>query len=779
MSTLPKVEITNETNYNIHIQYNDRDTVIIAALGTKIVTAGTRRGFPSSFSNLLESLQRKDVIDYRYITANDQPPLNDEEQTLTAEERQVQVTSSGGDGSRSTVGWSSNILRAIFSPIRLISRFIISFRQYVNSTLGFVVFISIIIPLISVGIVGPNSMLSLLPIIWRPYEWAKLGVQDNMALFGRLLQFVFLVTATLVPALFFFMFDRIRLSAVKRQVHRAVFRLDPSVQTMSDLNSKYGDTLDEHYGGKQQQQTGIPGSRAPVVVATVAIAIGFIMTIMPTIDIPRLIATSVLSDPELSELEREEIIKNLEASANNSNLQIRFSDRVLDENPFLIYLYLQPTRTVFSFGFIGVYLFSLIAIIRRYYTNDLWPKTYSQIVFRIIAVLTMSWTIELMFNANSILSPQNQYWDTLQLSAGATLQTPEGDVLQLPDEGSLQLSEDTTLQIADGNTVQLPDEATLQTSDGSTLQLPEGSTLQIADNTSDGRGIYQLVLILAFLIGISPDVFWQVLRQFFGRSVLQRIINASFSTEEKLRINSSNLTKIEGVDFFDKSRLEEAGILDLQMFAYQDIVKLMIQSRIAPAVFVDWLDQAILLLKLESLDPDLRKAFENCLKHHHGVRNLSDFIVLISNKPLAVQSDLDDPEIVEEIKENIKRLVALCYSGEVENIDSDDEYNPSAMPSEDQVTEAIQPMNSNYEAAKLEACIFSIWTTIQDDEWTDYVRHWVQTRAIEHIHFYTDGRGKLIPPVHPRQGNPTPAKLFVRRLNHPQWIDDEDINNSP
>jgi hypothetical protein len=58
------------------------------------------------------------------------------------------------------------------------------------------------------------------------------------------------------------------------------------------------------------------------------------------------------------------------------------------------------------------------------------------------------------------------------------------------------------------------------------------------------------------------------------------------------------LTDLEGIDLYDRTRLDEEGISNIQNLAHADIVDLMSSTRIAAAQLVDWTDQAILYLRV-------------------------------------------------------------------------------------------------------------------------------------------------------------------------------------
>lgn len=61
---------------------------------------------------------------------------------------------------------------------------------------------------------------------------------------------------------------------------------------------------------------------------------------------------------------------------------------------------------------------------------------------------------------------------------------------------------------------------------------------------------------------------------------------------------SPRLTSISGINFWQESRLEEEGIESVQNLATSDVISIAVQTRFNIATIVDWVDQAILLDRL-------------------------------------------------------------------------------------------------------------------------------------------------------------------------------------
>jgi hypothetical protein len=105
---------------------------------------------------------------------------------------------------------------------------------------------------------------------------------------------------------------------------------------------------------------------------------------------------------------------------------------------------------------------------------------------------------------------------------------------------------------------------------------------------------------------------------------------------------TSPLTELEGIDLYDRTRLAEEGINNVEALAHADIVDLMSSTRISAAELVDWTDQAILYLRvggdahaqmqlrdgrseqLAAVAPDVRANM--CHLRKYGIRTASDLL---------------------------------------------------------------------------------------------------------------------------------------------------------
>jgi len=100
-----------------------------------------------------------------------------------------------------------------------------------------------------------------------------------------------------------------------------------------------------------------------------------------------------------------------------------------------------------------------------------------------------------------------------------------------------------------------------------------------------------LIYPAAFLAGIVPDTWLSALADQVNRLLKWQLPNQDDKLSEEL-----DLTKLEGIDLYDRSRLEDEGVNNIEALAHADLVNLMLRTRIPVPQLVDWVDQAILYL---------------------------------------------------------------------------------------------------------------------------------------------------------------------------------------
>ncbi len=292
---------------------------------------------------------------------------------------------------------------------------------------------------------------------------------------GRVMQVFFVATASILPALLYFLFDREHLNTLRKRFYRQILRFDPTVRTRSDVIAKYGSQMNEAYGRDSSGKI-LPGRRSPLLLATLAISLGWTFTLL-------------------------------------------HGDVLVIHERGIASLF-EPRQTAVSYGFMGAYFYGINAILRGYVRRDLRPKTYSTLTVRIFIVVVLAWVLEVIW---------------------------------------------------------------------------QNSTLYLT----------------AFLAGIVPETALLLIRESVRTSVPSRV---SLIEEEP-----DALTKLEGIDLYDRARLFDEGVTNVENLAHHDVVELMLQTRIPVPRLVDWLDQAILYLHAGPRAADALPALRR-----YGIRTATD-----------------------------------------------------------------------------------------------------------------------------------------------------------
>jgi hypothetical protein len=100
----------------------------------------------------------------------------------------------------------------------------------------------------------------------------------------------------------------------------------------------------------------------------------------------------------------------------------------------------------------------------------------------------------------------------------------------------------------------------------------------------------ETLYVLAFLTGIVPET---------ALVLVKETLRGRLPFASRLRVLDEEpdpLTKLEGIDLYDRARLFDEGVTNVQSLAEHDVVELMLQTRIPVARILDWVDQAILYL---------------------------------------------------------------------------------------------------------------------------------------------------------------------------------------
>ncbi|MFI5894119.1 hypothetical protein ACIA5D_28860 [Actinoplanes sp. NPDC051513] len=233
--------------------------------------------------------------------------------------------------------------------VRLVRR-----KAWYNFTMAMVVATGILIPALTLYLATDlRNVVSFWP------DGFAIDTSKPLVLVGRLMQLTFIAVVALMPALMYFQFDAERLSTLRQRWIQNVFRLDPTVYTLSDVRAKYDRQLEEAYGVDSGRGRLTRGRRSPIIVATLILAFGWLLIMLRAGD----------------------------------EIQVGPGDSL----SFLVLL--SPDQSLVAFAFLGAYFFSLRLVWQGFVRSDLRPKTYTTIAVRVLVVVILAWLIEAVSNA--------------------------------------------------------------------------------------------------------------------------------------------------------------------------------------------------------------------------------------------------------------------------------------------------------------------------------------------------------------------------------------------
>src|SRR6185295_14330573 len=125
-------------------------------------------------------------------------------------------------------------------------------------------------------------------------------------------------------------------------------------------------------------------------------------------------------------------------------------------------------------------------------------------------------------------------------------------------------------------------------------------------------------LVTAFLVGIVPEEFFTLIKEQLRGRGPDRLVPES---------EKHPLTKLEGIDLYDRARLEQEGIVNIESLAHHELIQLVLETQVPVPRLIDWMDQAILYLHVTPESPDSRNA--NATRERlreFGIRTTTDFL---------------------------------------------------------------------------------------------------------------------------------------------------------
>ncbi len=393
----------------------------------------------------------------------------------------------------------------------------------------------------------------------------KQGLESRLV--SRLVQVVYTAVLSLFPALMYFQFDRQRVGTIRGGWVRAIFRMDPQMETMADIDAHYGDRLGEASSFSTDSVRFLGGRYSPIIVATILISLGWTLLILPTksfdfagsnelstvaaaadsaseraqaaagdgsatdtqaaaaeADRNRNAAEAIAAEStgssttSTSQPDLPEDVDQAAAAAEAAAADARESEESVQLSFFQL---LDPTPSAATMAFLGAYFFAVFLVLRGYFQGDLRPKLYNQITARLVTVVVLAYLINVLLKPSGV--EENLWWAIAFLAGVVPI---------------------TVLQ---------------------------------------GFG-----LLMSSVLGDLPGKRVEWLRKAFAKT---------FATPRAL-------TQIDGIDIYESARLESEGISDVPSLAKTDLVSMMVNTRMPVERLVDWSDQAMLVLLVDEGEND-------------------------------------------------------------------------------------------------------------------------------------------------------------------------------
>jgi hypothetical protein len=186
------------------------------------------------------------------------------------------------------------------------------------------------------------------------------------------------------------------------------------------------------------------------------------------------------------------------------------------------------------------------------------------------------------------------------------------------------------------------------------------------------------VKVLAFFAGIVPETALVTLQDFLKNS---RLLKSQVPSLHE----SCPLTDLEGISLYDRARLLEEGVENVENLAHHNLVTLMLWTRIPTERLVDLMDQAILYLHVAPPG-----------SHGHGERS---------------QPEMND--LARLRRYGIRTATDLIQAYE------------AAQKKGDESTEALLSLLDDAQEPRGPSRLGVILSTLLDDTWLNWLRHWM------------------------------------------------------
>ena len=445
---------------------------------------------------------------------------------------------------------------------------------------------------------------------------------------ARVIQMTYVALLTLFPALMYFQFDRVRVGTLRAQWVRNIFRLDCRVKNLADVEASYGAQLSEASSFSTDSVRLLGGKRSPIVVATILLAVGWTLLVLPTRsrDFQSSLSAELALEEaqgQLAEAQSQRDAVIVAAEGGSSAQAQTAADAAIAAGQ-------QAEDEAASAGDLA----EAGAATTSPQVSDAQPDT-------------------------TVADGSDD--DTAGGSAGAAPPSAADDEAVASAEGAVSQASlavenaQARLQKAQGGDFfQLitprPSAAAMaflgayffaaylvlrgylrgdlrpKVYNQITARLVTVVVLSYLFNVLYPGSTNRLVMATAFAAGVVPKTFLR------GLGERLRSGKASHSLFARAFAEHRQLTTIDGVDIYERERLATEGISDVEALAHADMVGLMVASRLPLERIVDWVDQGVLQLHVNPPTLQSGDRSEELKKLHElGVRTGTDVLRVEEN----------------------------------------------------------------------------------------------------------------------------------------------------
>jgi hypothetical protein len=156
-----------------------------------------------------------------------------------------------------------------------------------------------------------------------------------------------------------------------------------------------------------------------------------------------------------------------------------------------------------------------------------------------------------------------------------------------------------------------------------------------ASGTLASNAAISLLFVIAFVIGVVPETGVTLVRQYLKTNPLTRRIASGLDLEWT---GAHPVTVLDGINLYDRARLLEEGIENIENLAHSNLIELMLSTRIATSRLVDLFDQAILYLHLSDGNTEPTEDWGRLRRY--GIRTATDLEAAIDRATLRGETHL-------------------------------------------------------------------------------------------------------------------------------------------